>query len=66
MRGIRVSDKAALVLINEGAESYADLAAAREEIIGAVAEKFGLVLEQEPVEMVAPSERQLTKMEEKK
>lgn len=66
MRGIRVSDKAALVLINESAESYADLAAAREEIVGAVAEKFGLVLEQEPVEMVAPSERQSTKMKEKK
>lgn len=53
MRGIRVSDKAALVLINESAKSYADLAAARGEIVGAVAEKFGLVLEQEPVEMVA-------------
>ena len=66
MRGIRVSDKAALVLINESAKSYADLAAAREEIVGAVAEKFGLVLEQEPVEMVAHSEQQSTKMEEKK
>lgn len=53
MRGIRVSDKAALVLINENAKSYADLAAARAEIVGAVAEKFGFVLEQEPVEMVA-------------
>lgn len=53
MRGIRVSEKAALVLINESAKSYADLAAAREEIVGTVAEKFGMVLEQEPVEMVA-------------
>lgn len=53
MRGIRVSDKAALVLINENAKSYADLAAARAEIVGAVAEKFGFILEQEPVEMVA-------------
>lgn len=53
MRGIRVSNKAALVLINESAQNYADLAAAREEIVGAVAEKFGLVLEQEPVELVA-------------
>ena len=34
-----------------GAKSYADPAAAREEIVGTVAEKFGLVLEQEPVEM---------------
>jgi len=51
MRGIRVSDKASLVLINEDAKSYADLDAARAEIIGAVAEKFGIVLEQEPVEI---------------
>lgn len=51
MRGIRVSDKAALVLINESAKSYADLAAARDEIIGTVAERFGLILEQEPVEI---------------
>lgn len=52
MHGIRVSDKAALVLINESAKSYADLAAARAEIVGAVAEKFGMILEQEPVEMI--------------
>lgn len=51
MRGIRVSDKAALVLINESAKSYDDLAVARAEIVGAVAEKFGLELEQEPVEI---------------
>ncbi len=51
MQGIRVSDKAALVLINESAKSYADLAAARAEIVGAVAEKYGFVLEQEPVEI---------------
>ncbi len=51
LRGIRVSDKAALVLINESAKSYADLAAARDEIIGTVAEKYGYILEQEPVEI---------------
>lgn len=51
MRGMRISDQAALVLINEDAKSYADLAAARDEIIGTVAEKFGFVLEQEPVEI---------------
>ncbi len=51
MRGVRVSDKAALVLINENAKSYADLAAARAEIIGAIAEKYGYALEQEPVEI---------------
>lgn len=51
MRGVHVSDKAALVLINENAKSYADLAAARAEIIGAIAEKYGYALEQEPVEI---------------
>lgn len=56
-RGMRVSDKAALVLINESAQSYADLAAARDEIRGAVAEKFGLVLNQEPVEITMESKK---------
>lgn len=49
--GFRVSDKAALVLINEKAKNYQDLAKARAEIIDAVREKFGFVLEQEPVEI---------------
>ncbi len=49
--GFEVSDKAALVLINRSAKDYADLAAARQEIIDAVREKFGFTLEQEPVEM---------------
>ena len=51
IRGMRVSEQAALVLINEEAGSYEDLAAAREEIKRAVKEKFGVELEQEPVEM---------------
>lgn len=49
--GFRVSDKAALVLINESATSYADLNLARQKIIDTVREKFGFTLEQEPVEM---------------
>jgi len=49
--GMRVSDKAALVLINESAKSYADLAKAREAVIEAVREKFGYTLEQEPMEL---------------
>lgn len=49
--GFRVSDKAALVLINEHAKSYADLVMARQEIIDTVYNKFGLKLEQEPVEI---------------
>ena len=51
IHGIRVSDKAPLVLINESAASYNDLAKARSEIIGKVYDKFGYWLEQEPVEI---------------
>ena len=50
--GFRVSDKAALVLINEKATKYADLEKARQAISDAVFKKFGLRLEQEPVELV--------------
>jgi UDP-N-acetylmuramate dehydrogenase len=49
--GMRVSDKAALVLINESAKSYADLAKARQAVIDAVYEKYGYTLEQEPMEL---------------
>ena len=49
--GMRVHDKNALVLINESATSYADLAAAREEIKGAVRDKFRITIEQEPLEI---------------
>lgn len=51
--GFRVSDKAALVLINESAKSYEDLKKARAEITGKVYDKFGYWLEQEPVEITA-------------
>ncbi|QQG51104.1 MAG: UDP-N-acetylmuramate dehydrogenase [Candidatus Saccharibacteria bacterium] len=49
--GMRVHDKNALVLINESAKNYADLAAARDEIIGAVRDKFRITIEQEPLEI---------------
>jgi UDP-N-acetylmuramate dehydrogenase len=52
LHGMRVSPDAALVLINESAKSYADLAAARQKIVQAVQDKFGLTPEQEPVELV--------------
>lgn len=51
LHGMRIHDKNALVLINESATSYADLAAARDEIIGAVRDKFRIIIEQEPLEM---------------
>lgn len=43
----------ALVLVNESAKSYADLAAFRQEIIDRVQKKFGVTLEQEP-ELIEP------------
>lgn len=51
LHGMRVHDKNALVLINESATSYADLASAREEIIGAVRDQFHIMIEQEPLEI---------------
>lgn len=51
LHGMRVHDKNALVLINESAQSYADLAAAREEIKGAVRDQFRILIEQEPLEI---------------
>lgn len=51
LHGIRVSNQAPLVLINESATSYTDLAAARTEIVNKVYDKFGYWLEQEPVEI---------------
>lgn len=51
LHGMRVHDKNALVLINESAKNYADLASARDEIIGAVRDQFRVAIEQEPLEI---------------
>lgn len=51
LHGMRVHDKNALVLINESATGYADLDAAREEIIGKVRDMFRIDIEQEPLEI---------------
>lgn len=51
LHGIKVHDKNALVLINESATSYRDLADARDEIIGAVRDTFHIQIEQEPLEI---------------
>ena len=56
MFGFKVSDKAALVLINQSATSYHDLDRARQTIIDAVQEKFGYTLSQEPVEIPSLTE----------
>lgn len=49
--GMRVHDKNCLVLINESATSYQDLAEAREEIANAVRDIFRISIEQEPLEL---------------
>lgn len=49
--GMRVSDQSALVLINESAKTYADLAKARQTIVDAVFAKFQLKITQEPMEL---------------
>ena len=51
LHGMRVHEKNALVLINESATGYADLAAARDEIIGKVRDTFRIQIEQEPLEI---------------
>ncbi len=51
LHGMRVHDRNALVLINESATSYADLAAARDEIRGRVRDTFRIAIEQEPLEI---------------
>ena len=50
--GMKVHESNAVVLINQSAKSYSDLAAAREEITGAVRDKFRINLLQEPLELV--------------
>lgn len=52
LHGIRVYEHNALVLVNDAASGYQDLAAAREEICDAVRDRFQIVLEQEPLELV--------------
>ncbi len=51
LHGMRLHDRNALVLINESARSYQDLAAARQEIIDAVNARFSIIIEQEPLIM---------------
>ena len=51
LHGMKVHAKNALVLINESAQTYADVAAARDEIIGVVRDTFRIQIEQEPLEL---------------
>lgn len=49
--GMKPHDKNALVLTNISANSFKDLASARQEIIKTVENKFGILIEQEPLEI---------------
>jgi len=51
LHGMRVYEKNALVLVNESATSYNDLAEARDEIIGKVRDTYRIQIEQEPLEI---------------
>lgn len=51
IHGMRVHTGNALVLINESATGYEDLAAARNEIAGKVRDTFRIYIEQEPLEI---------------
>lgn len=51
IHGMRVNEKNCLVLINESANGYNDLALAREEIADKVRDTFQIRIEQEPLEI---------------
>ena len=51
IHGIRIYDKNAIILVNESAKSYSDLANARDQIIGKVRDKFRIQIQQEPLEI---------------
>ncbi len=51
LHGMKVHEDNAVVLINESATTYQDLADARSEIISTVRDKFRITLEQEPLEL---------------
>ena len=51
LHGIKVHDNNAVVLINQSANGYTDLALARQEIVNAVQQKFNITLVQEPLKL---------------
>lgn len=51
IHGMRINEKNCLVLINESATGYGDLANARDEIMNKVRDTFQIQLEQEPLEI---------------
>lgn len=55
LHGMKIHEGNAVVLINESAKSYADLADAREEIRALIRDKFQISLDQEPLELSSPA-----------
>ncbi len=53
INGVRIFENNSLVLINESANSYNDLAAARDQIIDKIQNTFRIQIEQEPIEIKA-------------
>ena len=51
IHGMRINEKNCLVLINESATGYNDLASARDEIINTIRDTFQIQLQQEPLEI---------------
>lgn len=51
INGVRIYEKNALVLVNESAKSYEDLADARQQIIRKIRDMFRVEIEQEPTEI---------------
>lgn len=51
LHGMKVHDGNAVVLVNQSATGYKDLAEARQQIIDTVRDKFQIILEQEPLEL---------------
>lgn len=51
LHGIKIYEKNALVLINESAKTYEDLANARDEIIAKIYDIFLIKIDQEPLEL---------------
>lgn len=47
--GVKVDDNNALILLNDSAETFADLSQAVAEIKQIIADKFGVTIEQEPI-----------------
>ena len=51
--GVKIDDNNALILLNDSAKTFADLAQAVAEIQQIIKDKFGVAIEQEPINITA-------------